>query len=239
MSGSFVFAWLASSVLSVQPTAAASERIEEGPWALHVDVVGQRQVPLLGAVRTAIVTDAFLDVRREDGRLVAHQTTCAITNGSALYDGGASPALVAGLPELTWELAVDGAHVQAQVGPLTMGYRGGAVPLNASDPRVFDPDGNGRPGAAMHIQVPGIGGFEIDVLATSTTEIDGQLVAPGLVRGSAVARMSERVVAGLPFQTELGALVVDPARSSFTLTRLPAGTRGCASMAGSTRTARR
>lgn len=215
------------STASDVPEVADVPALSPGSYALHVDVIGARSVPLLGDVRVRTTTVAWVEVDAEDGALIATERPCSITSDSRMFASRAPASLLRALRPTRWILEVDGPAVRADLGTYTLGFDGGNMPAGSKDARVRDPDGNGRPGALMHVDVAGVGDLELDLLGAWTTRLDGRLVAPGVVAGHVETATEEKILSGLPLAGELGPLRVDARGSRFTLTRLPEGARAC------------
>lgn len=217
------------------PAAAVDPAIEPGRYALTIEIAGVRAVPLLGESEMRTVTTAHVDVTRQGALLLATERVCAIVSHSPLFRSRAPAALLAALVPQRFELAVDGADVRAILGSHALGFEGESMPARDDDPRLRDPDGNGKPGALMHVDVLGIGTLDLDLVAVWSTRLVGRRVAPGVVVGSVEVETQERILSGLPFPGELGPLRVDARASSFTLARLAAGARPCGDLDGHAR----
>jgi hypothetical protein len=229
---------LLALLLSASAPGLSATVLEAGRYSLVVEVVGQRSVPFLGDVEMRTRTTTLVDLVHDGDELVATEQVCAITSQGlapfgVLFDGAAAPASMASLGRPTWRIPAksDGAksdRVRIDLGARAFGYTGGALPTRADDPRVTDPDGNGRRGALLHMDVSGVGRLNIDVVGLWATTLDGEVIAPGLARGLVKVRSEERILAGLPIPAQLGPIRIDERRSTFTLTRLPSDTAGCA-----------
>jgi hypothetical protein len=204
-----------------------------GRYSLVIDVVGQRSVPLLGDVEMRTRTTTLVDLVQDGDELVATEQVCAITSKGlapwgVLFDGAAAPASMAALGRPTWRTSATNDRVRIDLGARSLGYTGGALPTRADDPRITDPDGNGRGGALLHMDVNGVGRLSIDVVGVWATVLDGEVIAPHLARGRVKVRSEERILAGLPVPAQLGPIRIDERRSTFTLTRLPTANAACA-----------
>lgn len=134
-------------LLSAPPPAHAPE-LAPGQYALVVEVVGQRSVPILGELEMRTRTTTFVDLVRDGDELVATERVCAIASTGVapwgvLFDGGAAPASIASLRRATWRIPAMSDRMRIDFGARPLGYTGGALPTRDDDPRVVDPDGNG------------------------------------------------------------------------------------------------
>jgi hypothetical protein len=225
-------AWmLGMAVAAAPPSSAEVPGDWPGDWALRIDVVGERSAPLLGELRMRTTTLAHVRVAPERSTaaregaaaaptLMAVETACEIVSDARLFTSRAPPELIRQLPPERWAIESDGAQVAADLGRRSLGFVGRTMPASAGDPRVRDPDGNGRPGASMKVEVLGLGSLDLDVLGRWHIALAGARVSPGRVEGHVKAQTEEKILFGLPLPGELGPLEVDERASRFVLVRL-------------------
>jgi hypothetical protein len=112
------------------------------------------------------------------------------------------------------------------------------LPTTADDPRVVDQDGDGQPGITVRVRVLGLISGEVYVVQRLWKLLDGEVVAPDLIRGF-LTWTNEQVTLGAsnPFLTAGGEAQVDPVRerSYFVAIRVPTGTT-CADLTTNWRT---
>ncbi|HNR24197.1 MAG TPA: hypothetical protein PKG50_02020 [Candidatus Bipolaricaulis anaerobius] len=112
------------------------------------------------------------------------------------------------------------------------------LPTTADDPRMFDQDGDGQPGITVRVRVLGLISGEVYVVQRLSKLLDGQVLAPDLIRGL-LTWTNEQVTLGAsnPFLNAGGEAQVDPVRerSYFVAIRVPAGTT-CANLTANWRT---
>ncbi|MBC7169568.1 hypothetical protein H5T54_01345 [Candidatus Bipolaricaulota bacterium] len=101
------------------------------------------------------------------------------------------------------------------------------LPTAADDPRVFDQDGDGKPGITVRVTVLGLISGEVYAVQRLSKLLEGQVVTPDLIRGL-ITWSNEQVTIGAsnPFLNTSGNAQVDPVRerSYFVAIRVPAGT---------------
>ena len=103
---------------------------------------------------------------------------------------------------------------------------------------MFDQDGDGQPGITVRVRVLGLISGEVYVVQRLSKLLDGQVLAPDLIRGL-LTWTNEQVTLGAsnPFLNAGGEAHVDPVRerSYFVAIRVPAGTT-CANLTANWRT---
>ncbi|MBC7221127.1 hypothetical protein H5T55_06655 [Candidatus Bipolaricaulota bacterium] len=101
------------------------------------------------------------------------------------------------------------------------------LPTTPDDPRVFDQDGDGKPGITVRVAVLGLISGEVYAVQRLSKLLEGQVVTPDLIRGL-ITWTNEQVTIGAsnPFLNTSGEARVDPVRerSYFVAIRIPAGT---------------
>ena len=193
-------------------------------------------MPLLGNLDTRTESWSYVELVGEpnsDTGFLATETPCSIESDGGLLVTRAGPALLAGLALASWELRVsETGELIANRGTYLLGYRSPAwtgseaLPTQSDDPRVTDPDGDGIPGAAMTVDVWGIGALHLQVVSAWSTMLVGRLRGPaaeGLVR----AMPREEILSGLPFPGRLSPMQVRAERSRFRLLPVPRAVGGC------------
>lgn len=206
--------------------------LEAGRYSLVLRYTIDAELPLIGKVKSMTTTSALVDL---DAHGAARQRVCSITSSTPDALGvstRASPALVKGIPEVRYTLNVaNGARVAANLGPGALGYdadKSPRLPQSGRDPAVTDPDGDGVPGAAIDVHVPGMGRLPISIVSQGRTTLDGRVTGPGRAEGRALLDdAAQRVVAGLPFAPPAQSVVPDAQRSRFELVKLE-GNASCA-----------
>lgn len=124
---------------------------------------------------------------------------CAVLNSPLLGQATVfPPKLIASLPKLpvASSLQADGSYVssfEAQVigvhlaNPLL-----DAMPADASDPRVYDSDNDGKPGGTLQVGTL----CEVYQANRARSQLHGKLVAPGRIEGGAVHSVSQVFLGG-------------------------------------------
>ncbi len=231
--------FMPAQVLAATPAApvtvaalAQPQSLEAGRYSLVLRYTIDAELPLIGKVTSTTTTSALVDL---DAQGAARQRVCSITSSTPDALGvstRASPALVKGIPEVRYIVKVaDGARIAADMGPGALGYdadKNKRLPESSRDPAVTDPDGDGVPGAAIDVHVPGMGRLPISIVSRGRTVLDGRITAPGRAEGRALLEdAAQRIVAGLPFAPPAQSVVPDAQRSRFELVKLE-GNASCA-----------
>lgn len=198
------------------PMAVAA--VPAGTWRLDVTVVVGATVPVLGSTTTTTVTTSLVEVD-DAGQAVAR--TCSVETKGPGFTSRMPRQTIAKLPHTRFPLVVDGTTVSFDLGEGRLGWRGtGAIPTDADDPRVFDLDGDGLPGARLELDLGAMGSWTLQVVNRGRTALTGTLTSTGSVVGQlTVLESEERVLSGLPVQLPARAEKLDPSRSRFTLQR--------------------
>ncbi len=101
------------------------------------------------------------------------------------------------------------------------------LPAYADDPRVFDQDGDDKPGVTVRVRILGLISGEVYAVQRLSKLLEGLVVTPDLIRGL-ITWTNEQVTIGAsnPFLNTSGDAQVDPVRerSYFVAIRVPTGT---------------
>jgi len=97
------------------------------------------------------------------------------------------------------------------------------VPTDASDPRVFDMDNDGLPGATALIDVSILSG-EMYVVARTLITVDGTVVDEDLISGTVDAQSQQNTLGASNSLFEQSAVVTSMAGSTFQKVRIDPGT---------------
>jgi len=97
------------------------------------------------------------------------------------------------------------------------------LPNSAADPRVIDEEGDGHPGATVHVRVLGVIEGEVYLVQRMRYRLVGTLVSPDRIEGY-LEWKSERVVLGASSPLFIGDWTgtpdLDPTKSTFVLQRI-------------------
>ncbi|HEY1099437.1 MAG TPA: hypothetical protein VGF99_10930, partial [Myxococcota bacterium] len=201
------------------PTPATPTTWPAGTWRLDVVVVVGADVPVLGRQTTTTTSISVVDV---DGAGNAIARACRVETSGPGFTSFMPPSSLRKLPLTRFAIVVDGKTMRADLGEGQIGYRGaGPIPEKADDPRVFDLDGDGKPGVRMQLDLGALGEWTLQVVNRGHTEIAGVIDAAGNAAGTPTRLESdERVLSGLPVGMPERKEPIDPARSRFKLVRL-------------------
>lgn len=206
-----------------------------GTWAQRWTQTAVSRVPVVGRVRTTTETLLLLTIAQTGDDLEITQEVCAIdvATGSGMVRTVIPDAFVQALPTSRVDARID-------VGGTTPGIRDWqsvdvvgaalsdtadeALPTDASDARVLDPDADGHPGVTVLVR--GMVDGEVYVVQRGESELRTNFVSSNRIEGvvdwsaeQVVLGASARVLRNQP-PTEPDP---DPARNRFVTVRLDAG----------------
>jgi hypothetical protein len=195
--------------LQIRPSHA-QEAIDQPDLDGHYrfDITSRTLVTLPVLGDTQVVTKQInLSVIRKTGTgYVGTHKACsldAISTRSIVYTE-IPQAFVDALPHQTWvpELSRSGDHwkIHIEMPRLAIGYVATSaavgVPQEASDPRVFDWDGDGHIAATVNLHVPVFGIVEIYTAQRAQSILDGTIGANGRIEGDALLAILEQRTLG-------------------------------------------
>jgi hypothetical protein len=129
------------------------------------------------------------------------------------------PTSLRGLPVSRFALRQEGSVVRADMGEGTIGYRGaGPVPSSPDDPRVIDPDGDGKPGLQLLLDVGAFGTWTLQVVSRGHTALEGAVTPRGIEGTLSLVESEEQVISGLPVKLPTRTTAIDPRHCRFSIT---------------------
>lgn len=164
--------------------SAAAPGLEAQSWVLDVLVATRTEVPVMGETRVYTRSTMLVRFERVDGVLVQRQRLCRVdvSDDTRLAETVIPPAFIAAWPEQVFRptLTEDAGawRYSGDPGAVAIGYdpatSGGVVPTRPSSPGVQDWEGDGQPGATVHLVVPVLGAVELYVAQVGHTRFQGQ-----------------------------------------------------------------
>jgi hypothetical protein len=229
-----ITALLAGCFVCVPQARGSEEPDFSGAWA-EIQVLSEfARLPLVGeAARTSTVI-LRVTIEQTGSSLGMRWTYCAtdIDNGSAIASTVIPDAFLASLGEAAAEASIDASAAPERfVQPWTTEVRGArlenpdtdSLPTTASDPRVVDQDGDGKPGLTVRVSALGIFRGDVYIIQRVRTRLVGTLVSPGRIEGL-VEWTTEQVTLGATNALFLGNLPSRPdpfpEHSFFVLVRI-------------------
>ncbi len=229
--------FLVLGVLGCWPGALAQATPEvpdlSGPWAMLQVLAEHWDVPLLGERLRRVVQVARIRVEQEGKSLTLwSEEVC-----SMFFDMGTSLVQIAVTPEFVAAVRVgpipgrieeEGDEFFLVVPPYLV-FNGvrlqdpeEPLPTSAEDPRVLDPEGDGKPGFTVRVRILGLLSGEAYVVQRLRQEYRGRILGPDLVSGSVVWQ-DEQVTLGAssPFFLISGKGRPAPELAFFVLRRIP------------------
>jgi hypothetical protein len=206
------------SLLALTGASAAPPLDVTAPYLLEVRTVTSSDVPFAG--QKEMVTTSLFAVRFErDGEgWVQVQTPCSVSvsGGRVSFPDAFVASMKPTRAPVEWR---DGAY-RHDPGPVFVGVRPGTetLPESPTDPGVVDHEGDGFPGATVHLQVPVFGRVRLALLQVSHTPLSGT-ISDGRVEGPLeVERLEQRTLGASVAVFDVSRdMTVVPGRSTFRL----------------------
>ena len=198
-----------------------------GAWRMDVNIVSRAKVPVFGEIESASISKVDVTITRDGEGWRMRQVVCASHVESRFARTTLPPALLRSLPPREHPVLLDGSSFIADPGPEALGWRGARFPTSAADPNIFDQDGDGRPGVTVVVDVPLYGRGEIWLVQHAHSVYRGTVVSPDRIEGKVETVFLRQLTLGASakmFEKGPESTPV-PERSTFVLTRAPAG--GC------------
>lgn len=238
--GTSIFArtpWLWLVLLCVLATsggpASCADAGLAGTWAGLKVLSDSATFPLVGALARTTTLVQRLAIEQSGNALTISGTYCAADfDNGLLLATTIDPAFVRSLAPVTvaasldasgtptrfaqaWSVEVHGVRLDhPETDPL---------PTSAGDPRVFDQDGDGKPGITVHACAFGLITGDVYVVERLRTRLEGQVVSPDRIEGR-VEGTVEQVILGASDARFLGSIVSRPdpisSHSRFVLARI-------------------
>jgi hypothetical protein len=203
---------------------------------MELRIASVARIPLIGDQHSVTTSRMLVDLQRQGTRWIQRHQVCEVrVEGDA---GGARmtvpPAFVRNLSAREYPISLregsTGWSYTADMGVELIGldptFAEASLPRNARHPGVRDTDGDGAAGATIVMQIPALGRVKLYVVQRSHLVLNGRRAPDGSVRGTVDIRMQEqRTIGAKP--ALLGrspAFLPVPARSDFSLIRVPANT---------------
>jgi hypothetical protein len=238
----------ATLLLGLLPSWAAAAPPEwgglvPGAYRLEMRQAHASKFPLLGRTETVFASVSLARLQPAAGGLRQQHRVCDVRfeSGLPLVEMVMPEAMRASLvsPAYAVELRRDaqGWAYHADLGVEHVGYRPGedpeaGLPRRREDPAVFDSDGDGKPGATLHLDVPVLDPFELYVVQRGHVVLDGRVLEGGRVEGDVLADLEQVVIGSSPyFLKRSPKLEPDRERSHFVMTPVPADST-CESLLG-------
>jgi hypothetical protein len=239
----------APSAIDEAPAAPVAPDLA-GDWRMDLYVVSHARIPVLGTTTILAHTLFQATVDGAPGAQVLHTRPCRLNPQTtrpiattivpqAFVDHLPSkhvPLVMSQAPDGGWRFTGD---MQPQdVGWTRKRYtptRGALVPQDKEHPAVLDFEGDGHPGATVHLDAPLFGNIEIYVVQTAHTKLAAEVGDAQVIEGHADPQgFGQRTIgASNRLFVSNPDITLDPAQSSFRLARVPTGT-SCGTLASGT-----
>lgn len=173
-----------------------------GTWAQLVVHRSLSAIPVVGDVASETTTRLLVMLTQEGGLVQARAKVCGMhIDGSKLVRTSIPPALVRAMPEQSWQTSLSASDGKLQLAPWSrwdvLGARLSApdsekLPTEASDTRVFDQDGDGKPGVTVAVR--GMIDGEIFVTQKGWSELRPDRVTADSISGSVRWRQTQTIL---------------------------------------------
>jgi hypothetical protein len=192
-----------SAALLVSAHIEAAPDLFSGRWAMLQLLATTSEIPTIGTLRSNTETVVLFDLTYREGILSGEGSLCRlrINSGTSLVQTVIPERFRATLPtpRIEASLKFSGGrwlfHQPKQyvvVGAKLNDVIKDPLPVQASDPRVFDQDKDGKPGVT--IRISGIATGDIYVIQRNWTELYGSLKAPGRFEGKVLFGNEQHVL---------------------------------------------
>lgn len=223
---------LALSALGASGSAAETA-LPTGTYRLEMQEVHAARFPILGRTRTTWASVSLAHLRRDGDALIQEHRLCDVRfeSGLPLVEMVMPDAMRDSLvrPPYAVELVPadsGGWRYHADLGFEHVGYTpsapGAPPPKRKSDPAIVDSDGDGKPGATLHLDVPALDPFELYVAQRGHAVLDGRVLEDGRVEGALDAKLEQNVIGSDPYFLKRNPkLEPEPELSRFALVPVP------------------
>jgi hypothetical protein len=225
----------ASSALVLGLAAAASAPVDvSGTWAEMQVYREFATLPLVGeAARTSTVL-LLVTMEQTGSSLIMRETYCStkIDNGTAIASTTIPTSFLRSLAQTAKPASLDASETTTRfTQPWYTEVRGArlddperdALPTQADDPRVFDQDGDGKPGLTVHVSALVIFTGDVYVVQRVRYRLEGVVVTPDRIEGL-IEWTTEQITLGTTSSLFEGELPSRPdpvaAHSFFVLQRI-------------------
>ncbi|NQW62357.1 MAG: hypothetical protein HQ461_05970 [Deltaproteobacteria bacterium] len=193
---------LPAQLQSAAPDDTAATTDLTGTWAQVVVHRSLSAIPVVGDVASQTTTRLLVMLSQESGLVQARAKVCGMhIEGSKLVRTSIPPALVRAMPEQLWHTRVSATEGRLELAPWSrwdvLGARlqepsRDALPTEASDARVFDQDGDGKPGVTVAVR--GMIDGEIFVTQKGWSELRPDRVTADSISGSVRWRQTQTIL---------------------------------------------
>jgi hypothetical protein len=193
---------LPARLQSAAPEGTAASADLTGTWAQVVVHRSLSAIPVVGDVASETTTRLLVTLSQEGELVQARAKVCGMhIEGSKLVRTSIPPALVRAMPEQLWHTRVSATEGRLELAPWSrwdvLGARlqepsRDALPTEASDARVFDQDGDGKPGVTVAVR--GMIDGEIFVTQKGWSELRPDRVTADSISGSVRWRQTQTIL---------------------------------------------
>jgi hypothetical protein len=231
------------SVAPASATTAPSTPDLRGAWRMDLSLTTKATIPVLGDTIIQTGSVYLVEIVGTPEAPIQQQTVCSITpDGSrSIATTTIPPGFIDAMPDKRFALTLrpDGAQwaVSGDMKMLAIGYdldkAGGSIPQEAEHVAVTDHEGDGHPGATVHLKAPLFGQVEVYMLQRARTTVAGTWDGRDRIDGKAtVLDFGQRTIgASNRLFVANPKLEAVPETSTWRMTRVPKGTT-CAHLRG-------
>lgn len=218
-----------------------------GDWRLDLWIVSHTRIPVLGTTTILAHTIYTVSIDGTPAEPVLHSRPCKLNPQTTkpIATTTIPQSFVDNLPikhvPIEFTPAGDGWRWRGDMQPQDVGWArskytqkpGALVPQSKDDPAIVDHEGDGHPGATIHLHAPLFSTVEVYVAQTAHTILHGTWNGEDVLTGTTELKgfgqrsigASHRLFVSNPD------IELDAAQSRFRLARVPDGT-SCAALAG-------
>ncbi len=193
---------LPAQLQSAAPAGNAASPDLTGTWAQVVVHRSLSAIPVVGDVASETTTRLLVTLSQQGDEVRASAKVCGMRiEGSKLVRTSIPPALLRAMPEQRWQSKVSATEGRLALAPWArwdvLGARlqepsRDALPTEANDARVFDQDGDGKPGVTVAVR--GMIDGEIFVTQKGWSELRPDRVTADSISGSVRWRQTQTIL---------------------------------------------
>jgi len=219
-----------------EPSSATAGPDLRGAWRMDLSLTTKATIPVLGETIIQTGSVYLVEIVGTPDAPIQQQTVCSITPDASrsIATTTIPPGFIDAMPDKRFALSVrpDGSQwaVSGDMKMLAIGYdldkAPAGIPQEAEHAAVIDHEGDGNPGATVHLKAPLFGQVEVYMLQRARTTVAGTWDGRDRIDGKAtVLDFAQRTIgASNRLFVANPKLEAVPETSTWRMTRVPKGT---------------
>ena len=169
-------------------SVATAASLQPGPYILTIHSATRAKIPFFGWTPSVTKSTVLIDLQRTETGWTQTHTVCDIKIETQRIPVKTiiPDAFVQALPVKQYRVQIDDhTHYSANLGIDNVGMRPSAlqVPSEPDHPDVVDMEGDGHPGATVHVKVPMFRMARLYVSQRGSIQLKGRIQDNGSIRG--------------------------------------------------------